>query len=59
MLNDDQKQNSLSVYKDLQDEDKKDRNLLSKVTRADESWIYGYESETRIPWKLKVNRRQC
>jgi hypothetical protein len=48
------------VYKDLQDKDKKNINLLSKDIRGDGSWIYGYEAVmTRIQWKFNVNHWQC
>jgi hypothetical protein len=47
LLNADQKQNQCSVCKNLQDQGKKERNFLSKVTIGNESWVYGYDSEMK------------
>lgn len=41
LLNDDHKQNGVSVYKDLQDQAKNNRNFPSKSIAGDESWVYG------------------
>lgn len=32
---------------DLQEQNKKEPGFLSKITRGDETWVYGYEPETK------------
>jgi hypothetical protein len=54
LLNDDQQQKQLSVCKNLQDQTRKDRNFLSKVITGDESWVYGYDEDSRMSQRLKL-----
>jgi len=46
LLNDNQRQNQLSVCNDLQNLPKKNRNFLYLAVTLDESWVSGYEAVT-------------
>jgi len=50
LLKNDQKQNQLALCKGLQEQAKKERDLLSKFRGGDESWVYGYDPITS-QWK--------
>ena len=47
LLKDDQKQNQLVLCKGLQEQAKKERDFRSKFRAGDESWVYGYDPETK------------
>jgi hypothetical protein len=37
----------VEVCRELQQQFQEDPNFLSKVVTGDESWVYGYDSETK------------
>jgi histone-lysine N-methyltransferase SETMAR len=47
LLTDDQKQQWLEVSMELKEQVRNDPDFLSKVVTGDESWIYGYDPETK------------
>ncbi|KYN33855.1 hypothetical protein ALC56_11827 [Trachymyrmex septentrionalis] len=54
LLNFDQKQHRINIAKELLDS-VRDPNLLQRVITGDESWVYGYDVETKAQssqWKL-------
>jgi len=55
LLNFDQKQHCINIAKELLDSVRDDPNLLQRVITGDESWVYGYDVETKAQssqWKL-------
>jgi hypothetical protein len=51
----DQKQQRVNVCKELHQIASDDASFLSRVIIGDESWIYGYDPETKQPssqWKM-------
>ena len=55
LLNFDQKQDRMNIAKELLNSVRNDPNLFQRVITGDESWIYGYDLETKaqsIQWKL-------
>jgi hypothetical protein len=46
LLNNNQRQNQLSVCNDLQNLSKKNRNFLYRAVTVDERWVYGHEAVT-------------
>jgi hypothetical protein len=42
-----QKDNRVSVYTDIREQAQNDPNFMSSVITGDESWAYGYDSETK------------
>lgn len=55
LLNVDQKQHRINIAKELLDSVRDDPNLLQRVITGDESWVYGYDVETKAQssqWKL-------
>ncbi|KYN39705.1 hypothetical protein ALC56_05908 [Trachymyrmex septentrionalis] len=55
LLNFDQKQHRINIAKELLDSVRDDPNLLQRVITGDESWVYGYDVETKAQssqWKL-------
>jgi hypothetical protein len=47
LLEIEQKQHCLEVCRELQQQLQEDPNFLLKVTTGDESWVYGYDPETK------------
>jgi hypothetical protein len=47
LLTDDQKQNRVDVIKELLDRDNDD-NFLKDIITGDETWVYGYDVETKV-----------
>lgn len=47
LLQNEQKQHHLEVCRELQQQLQEDPNFLSKVVTGDESWVYGYDPETK------------
>ena len=47
LLKDDQKQNRISLCKGQQEQAKRKRDFHSKFRAGDESWVYGYDPETK------------
>ena len=58
LLNDNQRQNRLSVCNDPQNLSEKNRNFLYQVVTVDESWVYGYGAETITSRIFKPYHRQ-
>jgi len=48
LLTKEQKQNSVSVSQDLLDRLNTDENFLKNVITGDETWVYGYDVETKV-----------
>jgi hypothetical protein len=46
-LTNDQKQQYINVCLQLQENATEDPSLISRIIRGDESWIYGYDPETK------------
>jgi hypothetical protein len=47
LLQNEQKHHHLEVCRELQQQLQEDPDLLSKVVTGDESWVYGYDPETK------------
>ncbi|PNF17714.1 hypothetical protein B7P43_G07366 [Cryptotermes secundus] len=47
LLQNEQKQHRLEVCRELQQQLQEDPNFLSKVVTGDESWVYGYDPESK------------
>jgi hypothetical protein len=47
LLTGDQKQHRLEVCMELKEQVRNDPGVLSKIITGDESWIYGYDPETK------------
>jgi histone-lysine N-methyltransferase SETMAR len=48
LLNNDQKEHCVAVCRELKDQARDDdTNFISKVITRDESWVYGYDPETK------------
>jgi hypothetical protein len=60
LLQNEQKQHRLEVCWELQQQLQEDPNFLSKVVTGDESWVYGYDPETKqqsSQWKSPSSPR--
>jgi histone-lysine N-methyltransferase SETMAR len=54
LLSDDQKTHRVSVCRKLKQQARDDPNFSSNIITGDETWVYGYEPETKqqsSPWK--------
>ena len=54
LLSDEQKQHRLQVAQEMINRSKNDPDLLNRVITGDESWVYGYDPETKAQssqWK--------
>jgi hypothetical protein len=47
LLTNDQKQQRINACLELQEKANKDPTCISRITTGDESWIYGYDLETK------------
>ena len=47
LLSDEQKQHRLQVVQEMINRSKNDPDLLNRVITGDESWVYGYDLETK------------
>jgi hypothetical protein len=54
-----QKWNQCSICKDMQNKVKKDTNIICMVVTGDESWVYGYDADSRVSQRLQLNQCQC
>ena len=64
LLNNDQRDHRIQVCTELQEAVRHDPNFLSRVITGDESWVYGYDLETKQQssrWKRHPlrNRKKC
>jgi len=48
LLTEEQKQNRVSVSQELLDLSNTDENFLKNVITGDETWVYGYDVETKV-----------
>jgi hypothetical protein len=61
LLSNDQKEHRIAVCGELRDQARDDPNFISKVITGDESWVYGYDPETKqqsSQWKRPKKARQ-
>jgi histone-lysine N-methyltransferase SETMAR len=47
LLSDDQKAHRVSVCRELKQHDRDDPNFISNIITGDETWVYGYDTETK------------
>ncbi|CAK1601641.1 unnamed protein product [Parnassius mnemosyne] len=55
LLNFDQKQHRVNIAREMLDSVRDNPNVLQRVITGDESWVYGYDVETKAQssqWKL-------
>jgi hypothetical protein len=50
LLTDEQKQKRLQVTQELFDRANTDKNFLKNIITGDETWVYGYDVETKAPF---------
>jgi len=48
LLTEEQKQNRVSVSQELLDRSNTEENFLKNVITGDETWVYGYDVETKV-----------
>ena len=48
LLTEEQKQNRVTVSQELLDRSNTDKNFLKNVITGDETWVYGYDVETKV-----------
>jgi hypothetical protein len=47
LLSDDQKDLRFSVCRELKQQAREDPNFISNIITSDETWVYGYDPETK------------
>jgi hypothetical protein len=47
LLSDNQKAHRISVCRELKQQARDDPNVISNIITDDETWVYGYEPETK------------
>ena len=60
LMTSDQEAHRVQVCQDLLDHAKNDKELSSKIITGDESWVYGYDVETKVQssqWTSKTSPR--
>ena len=60
LMTSDQQAHRFQVCQDLLDHSKNDKEFLSKIITDDESWVYGYDVETKVQssqWTSKTSPR--
>ena len=60
LMTSDQQPHRVQVCQDLLDHSENDKKFLSKIITGDESWVYGYEVETKVQssqWTNKTSPR--
>ena len=60
LMTSDQQAHHVQVCQDLLDHSKNDKKFLSKIITGDESWVYGYDVETKVQsslWTSKTSPR--
>ena len=60
LLTDAQKENRVTVSQELFDRSNADENFLKNVITGDETWVYGYDVETKVQssqWMGKLSPR--
>ena len=56
LLTDDQKANRVRFYQELLDRSDEDGHFLSRIITSDESWVYGYDIETKVESLQRVGQ---
>jgi len=49
LLTDDQKENHVEISQELLANANGNENFLKKIITGDETWVYGYDVETKMP----------
>ena len=60
LMTSDQQAHRVQVWQDLLDHSENDKEFLSKIKTGDESWVYGYDEETKVQssqWTSKTSLR--
>ena len=60
LMKSDQQAHCVQVCQDLLDHSENDKEFLSKIITGDESWVYGYDVETKVQssqWTSKTSPR--
>ena len=60
LMTSDQQAHRVQVCQDLLDHSENDKEFLSKIITGDESWVYGYDMETKVQssqWTSKTSPR--
>jgi [histone H3]-lysine36 N-dimethyltransferase SETMAR len=60
LMSEDQKAHRLEVCQELLEMASSDENFLKSIITGDESWVYGYDVETKVQssqWKSKISPR--
>ena len=60
LMTSDQQAHRVQVIQDLLDHSENDKEFLSKIITGDESWVYGYDMETKVQsslWTSKTSPR--
>ena len=60
LMTSDQQAHRVQVCQDLFDHSENDKKFLSKIIPGDESWVYGYDVETKVQslqWTSKTSPR--
>ena len=60
LMTSDQQAHRVQVSQDLLDHSENDKEFLSKIIAGDESWVYGYDVETKVQssqWTSKTSPR--
>ena len=60
LMTSDQQAHRVQVCQDLLDHSENDKEFLSKIITGDESWVYGYDVETKVQssqWMSKTSPR--
>jgi histone-lysine N-methyltransferase SETMAR len=47
LLSNDQKEHRIAVCSEVKERTKNDPNFISTIITGDESWVYGYDPETK------------
>ena len=56
LLTEEQKQNRVTGSQELLDRSNTDENFLKNVITGDETWVYGYDVETKVQSSQKVGK---
>jgi hypothetical protein len=60
LLTQDQRDSSIAICQELLDRANKDENFLKRIITGDETWVYGYDVETKMQssqWVGKTSLR--
>jgi hypothetical protein len=56
LLTEDQKQNRVDVSQELLDRANDNDNFLKNIITGDETWVYGYDVETKVQSSQRVSK---